>query len=194
MQLHRVVATWQGPQIQGAAVSVLHFAGDNPLNSVSAIKSAFDTLGPLLPPGVIITTPSSGDTIEDTTGALVNAWSATGGGTTTGSAGTTRTAAGAGACVTWETGGIVVGPSGRGRRLRGRTFIVPLQVDYYDDDGTLRSNCVTTLNSFATAMRAAGPLAVWHRPTTTGGSDGNSYGVINHRVRDKVAFLKSRRD
>lgn len=194
MQLHRVVLNWQGPQINGAAVSVLHFAGDNPLNSVAAIKGAVDALAPILPVGVSITTPATGDTIEDTTGSLVNTWSATGGGITAGAASTDRAAAGVGGCISWYTGGIVVGAGGKGRRLRGRTFIAPIQVDYFDTNGTLRDNCLTAINAFGTQLQAAGPLAVWHRPSTVGGSNGTSYGVLSHRVRDKVAVLRSRRD
>ena len=98
-------------------------------------------------------------------------------------------AAGVGACVSWLTGGIV-----GGRRLRGRTFLVPLHNSTYDTDGTFTSGVLTALTAFQTAMRAAGPLAVWHRPTTPGGTDGTSYGVIGARVRDRVAFLSSRRD
>lgn len=188
MQLHRVVVSWAGSSVVGRAVNVLHFAGDNPLNSVSAIVQAYNAINPLMPNNVNVTIPSSGDTIEDTTGTLVDVWTASGGGTFP-TQGAPLAAAGVGACVTWTTGGIV-----NGRRLRGRTFLVPLSTACYEANGTLTQAALDGLGNFATQLRAAGPLAVWHRPTTKGGSDGNSYGVISHTVRDKVAYLSSRRD
>ena len=57
-----------------------------------------------------------------------------------------------------------------------------------------QGSALTQFGTFANALQASGPLAVWHRPTTSGGSDGNSYGVISNKVTDKAAFLSSRRD
>jgi hypothetical protein len=187
MQLNRLILTWQGPSIVGSAVTVLHFAGDAGAVPVAAVKTAVDKLIPALPTTVTVTTPATGETIEDTTGTLTGVWSGSGGGNTVG-AGGTNAAAGVGACIGWSTGGIV-----NGRRLRGRTFVVPLHVGCYDTDGTLVPGTLINLNDFASGLIAAGPLAVWHRPTTKGGSDGNSYGVTSARVRDKVAVLRSRR-
>ena len=190
MHLHRVVINWTGAQIRGAAVTVLHFDGSSSTAppSAAAIGGAFGPFMGQFPTGVSVTFPGVGDTIEDTTGALVGTWS-TGHPVTTVGGGVAKAAAGAGAVVTWNTGGIVAG-----RRLRGRTFLVPLCTDAYDLDGSLSSGTFTALNNFGTALMAVGPLAVWHRPTTPGGSDGTSYGVTSFRARDKVAFLSSRRD
>ena len=188
MQLNRVVVQWDGPAVVGAAVNVLHFAGDVGPPDPSAIKAAYDNLSTILPGTSTIVTPSSGDVIEDTTGELLDVWSAPGGGTTVGGAGGT-VAGGVGACVTWLTGGII-----NGRRLRGRTFLVPLSSTAYEGDGTLTTTAQTALQGFAEDLIASGPLAVWHRPTGPSVSDGNSYGVIAYRLRDKVAFLSSRRD
>jgi len=187
--LHRVTVQWGGPMVVGAAVNVLHYsASDNQAPPVAAIKTAYQGISGTLPSGCVITIPSSGDTIDDTTGELVGVWTASGGGAVTGNGGS-NIAAGVGACLGWATGGIV-----NGRKLRGRTFIVPLANVAYDSDGTLASGHLAVLQTLAANLMAAGPLAVWHRPTTAGGSDGNSYGVIAYKVRDKVAFLSSRRD
>ena len=188
MQLNRLVVTWQGPQVVGAAVNVIHFAGDAGAVPVAAVKSAYANIASSLPTGVTLTIPNTGDIIDDTTGTLTGVWTGSGGGTVTGTS-PAQAAAGVGACVGWQTGGIV-----NGRRLRGRTFLVPFSNVVYDSDGTLSSGCLTVVNSFAAGMLAAGPLAVWHRPTSVGGSDGTSYGVTSYRVRDKVAYLSSRRD
>lgn len=191
--LNRVVLRWAGPQVKGNAVTVLHYDGsDNAAPPVAAIQAAFQAQNTKFPTGVTVTVPASGDRIDDTTGELVGVWSvgseavATMGGPAT-------AAAGVGACITWNTGGIVNGSKGP-RKLRGRTFLVPLSTANYQDDGTIATGALSELQTLANALQASGPLAVWHRPTTVGGSDGNSYGVISNTVRDHVAFLSSRRD
>lgn len=188
MQLNRMLVGWSGPGVVGLAVNVLHFAGDVGAPDSGAVLDAYESLGTALPSGVVITVPNTGDVIEDTTGELVDVWSSTGGGTFTGSTAGAR-AAGVGACISWLTGGIV-----DGRRLRGRTFLVPLTSGAWDSDGTFQASALVTLQTMANNLQASGPLAVWHRPTTTGGTDGNSYGVISNRVSDKTAVLRSRRD
>lgn len=189
MQLAEVLVQWSGTPVVGGGVNVLYFAADSGVPDPAAIRAAYDAMKTSLPPSVTIQVAGSGNVIEDTTGVLQSVWSGTTPTAVTGTSGAAQSAAGVGACVNWLTGGIV-----NGRKLRGRTFLVPLSVGSYDDQGTLESATVTRLNSFAAAMMASGPLAVWHRPTTAGGSDGNSYGVISHTVRDHVAFLGSRRD
>lgn len=187
--LHRLVIGWQGPMVIGNAVSVMHWDGsDNPAPPVAAVAAAFDAAAALFPIDLTITVPGTGDTIDDTTGELTGVWTAAGGDTTTGTT-AFGSAAGVGACITWNTGGIV-----NGRRLRGRTFIVPIHAQNYATDGTLVTSSLSALQTLANSLQAAGPMGIWHRPTTVGGSDGTSYGVISNKVRDKVAFLSSRRD
>lgn len=195
MHLFRTVVTWQGPQIKGNAATVLHWDGSNQTAppSAAAIGGAWGPFLQRLPSGVQCTIPGFGDTIEDTTGSLVGTWS-TGNPVTVNGSGPPAAAAGVGACITWTTGGIVTGVTGKGRRLRGRTFLVPLTSGCYDIDGTLTTATFADVQTFAANLMAAGPLAVWHRPTTKGGSNGTSYAVLSSKVRDHVAFLGSRRD
>jgi hypothetical protein len=189
MHLHRMVIDWSGGSIVGRSVTVLHFDGSSlPAPPVATVKAAFSAAAAIIPGNVTLTFPNSGDTIEDTTGALTGVWSGSGGGTVAGSAPAAQ-AAGVGACTTWSTGGIV-----NGRKLRGRTFFVPLAAGGYDSDGTFLTSTYGVLTTLANAIMASGGLAVWHRPTIPGGADGTSYGVLSNRVRDKVAFLSSRRD
>lgn len=191
--LNRVLIEWSGAGVVGRAVTVLHYShSDNAAPPVAAIKSAFTAAANMLPQGLQLTFPNSGDVIDDTTGNLAGTWTSTGGGVVAG-AGIPACTAGVGACIGWSTGQVVVGLKGP-RKLRGRTFIAPLDGAAWDADGTLKSNYVTNLQTLAAALMAAGPLAVWHRPTTKGGSDGNSYGVGSYKVRDKAAYLSSRRD
>jgi hypothetical protein len=191
--LNRLVIQWQGPQIQGAAVSVLHFsASDNSAPPVGAVLAAFTAAKGMFPLGVQWTFPNAGDVIDDTTGALTGAWSSSGGGVVA-AGGPANAAAGAGACISWTTGGIVPGKKGP-RRLRGRTFLVPLANGLYGTDGHIIPSQLAVLQTLANSLQAAGPLAVWHRPSAAGASDGNSYGVVSNKVSGKVAFLSSRRD
>lgn len=188
MLLNRMLVQWSGPPVVGGGVSVLHFAGDVGPPSPANVLSAFSAQTSFWSSSVTITVPGTGDVIEDTTGVLDSVWTASGGGSVTGT-NVAQTAAGAGACVNWLTGGVV-----GGRRLRGRTFLVPLTVNSYDADGTLTPSALVAIGAWANALMGSSPLAVWHRPSAPGAADGNSYGVVANRVRDKVAFLTSRRD
>lgn len=191
--LHRVVLEWSGRAVVGRAVTVLHFDGSNQsAPPVAALYTAFDAYKSHQLDQLTVTIPGTGDTINDTDGSLTGVWSATGGGTVTGG-NASPAAAGVGACIGWSTGGIVNGSKGP-RKLRGRTYIVPLPVDAYENNGTLGAGTLTNLTTLASAIMAAGPLAVWHRPSSPTATDGNSYAVLSAKVRDRVAFLSSRRD
>jgi hypothetical protein len=193
MKLHRVVLAWAGDGVVGSAVSVLHYDGSNQTAPpVAALKTAFSTHASLFSSGLNITFPGSGDTIEDTTGGLDSVWTSPGGGVVNGTtAGTT--VAGVGACIGWTTGGIVQGSKGP-RKLRGRTFLVPLAATAWDVNGTFSAAKLTELQALANEIQASGPLAIWHRPTSLAAANGNSYGVLSNKVRDKAAVLRSRRD
>jgi hypothetical protein len=100
----------------------------------------------------------------------------------------------AGVVINWKTGTLVAG-----RRLRGKTFLVPLGNTAYQDDGTLTPNTVIEMRAAAQGLagNVPGPevfpsLVVWHRPVN---KQGGSVGVvIAAQVTDKAAILTSRRD
>lgn len=185
--MQRIVCQWSGTSVQGNAVTVLHFMNGGPDPS-GATLAAFQAIASTLPSGVTIEVPSSGDIIDEATGQLTNVWDGPSpGGTVTGSA-SNAAAAGVGAVVTWDTGGIV-----NGKRVRGRTFLVPLATAAYEADGTISASYLNEFPDFANALIGA-QLCVWHRPTTPGGSDGSNHEVTSFRLPDKVAILTSRRD
>lgn len=191
--LNRLVIEWNGAGVVGRAVTVLHFDGsDNAAPPVAGVKAAFNAIKGVFPTGLVWTFPGSGDRIDDTTGELTGVWSSPDGAPLN-AVGISAHSAACGGVVSWQTGGIVSGTKGP-RKLRGRTFLVPLANDQYDIDGTLTEGAMGALNTFGTALQASGPLAIWHRPSSATATDGNSYGVIAHKVRDKVAILTSRRD
>lgn len=94
-------------------------------------------------------------------------------------------------CATWITAAFV-----GGRRVRGRTFLGPLDNSTLQTDGTLASTALTHANALGTSWYDAGltdTLAVvWHRPV--GGAGGSAHEIIGHSVKDKFAVLRSRRD
>lgn len=84
-----------------------------------------------------------------------------------------------------------------GKRVRGRTFLSPIDVSMLEGDGTPSATGIAHANSFATAMEDSGATmidhVIWHRPAT-GGNDGQVAVISNHIVPNKYAILRSRRD
>ena len=97
-------------------------------------------------------------------------------------------AAGVGACVTWLTAGIV-----NGHRVRGRTFIVPLDGTRYQNDGTLAPGTVAAITNAAQNVldNAAGNSVIYSRKVP--GRDGTAHAITGFRINDRVATLASRR-
>lgn len=148
----------------------------------------------LLPANVIITPDSFVDIINDTTGFLDSSQAVTPPAAVT-NAGSANYASVSGVCVSWSTAGFATGPSGRPRRVRGRTFLIPCSSSSFDTDGTLLSTRVTTVNAAAAAyVGGSWNPCVWHRPTTSPGVDGSSHRMTGGLTKDKVAILTSRRD
>jgi hypothetical protein len=149
------------------------------------------SLGTRLPSTVTLSLDSTMDIIEDTTGQLQGFMTIVPPAATVGSVAGAYSAA-SGACITWNTNGVR-----NGRRVRGRTFIVPLGGTIYDTDGTIATTHLTAFRTAATDLTAAsgaGDLGVWARPSAPGASDGAWWVATGGSVRDKVAVLTSRRD
>lgn len=161
--------------------------------SRSSIQTFLNAWKNAVPNAVTFTIPAEGDVIDDSTGNLTGSWTAGTPITITGTGGGAFAAA-TGACITWYTNTVVTGPSGKPRRLRGRTFMVPLAPVAFDSDGTITAASLATFRTSADALRVAINLRVWHRPTTPGGSDGLSTTASSSNVADKAAVLRSRRD
>lgn len=131
------------------------------------------------------------DVVEDTTGELVGFFTGTPF-TRANGTGTGNYSAASGACVNWYTGAVV-----RGRRLRGRTFMVPLAGSALAVNGTIDDTALTALRSATTALindAGAGDIGVWSRPTSATATDGQWAAVTSSTIPDKCAVLRSRRD
>lgn len=97
-----------------------------------------------------------------------------------------------GAVVNWKTGGFR-----NGRRIKGRTFLVPLNGGVFDTNGTLAAGLITSLTAGAAALaanNANGDLGVWARPTGPAATDGIWTVISSSNVPDLAAVLRSRRD
>jgi hypothetical protein len=199
MSILRAKIRWTVPGA-GAAYSVLHFGqktgdpvtvamADELLNRVDIFCSA---IRPYLPQQVTVQALSEVEVLTQTTGAMESVVTGASKTVKTGSATAGASwSAPAGAVITWNTSVVV-----RGRRVRGRTFLVPLSSTAFDTDGTLNSTALGGIGTAATDLRTSGTLTeliVFCRPTTPGGTDGTGGVVQSHRVPDMGAVLRSRR-
>lgn len=197
MDIYRVTARWSGfPGAPG--YSAFHFAsgfldggllGDEAESLALRVRSAFDSLSSRLPDSVSVQVEPTVEVIDSDTGMIqsfeeVDAGSAVSGGTGQNFAGPV------GGVINWRTNDVR-----NGRRIRGRTFIVPLASGAYEEDGTLEFAYRSDLQDFADVMRGGvgeGDLGVWSRPVN--GSGGVFATVTSASVPDMAAVLRSRRD
>lgn len=158
---------------------------------LTKLDTWLDAWAGFLPVNVSVLVNAQVEVIEETTGALEGFFNVTPDFSRSGSS-TDNWSAASGACVNWYT------PLVRnGRRLRGRTFMVPLYGAAYQSDGTLNNTMLGTLrtatNTFI-SQTGAGDMGVWGRPTAPGASDGVWAACSSMTINDKVAVLRSRRD
>lgn len=114
-----------------------------------------------------------------------------------GTAALTAYAGGSGACVSWKCGSIY-----NGRRVQGRTFLVPL-VGVFENNGTLNPSAITLIQTAGDNLIniALADFAVWAHtwlpPAVPGGrpvlAGGQGFSVQNCIVKDSASQLRSRR-
>lgn len=157
-----------------------------------AVQKFFNDIKLYFPPHVKWRVQTDVPVINDATGEMVDIASAGARGDIVGGAGNFAYSAPTGAVVTWRSNGVR-----NGRRVRGRTFLVPTANNIYQSDGTIDN---THLNEFVTSATALAtvtgtqlPLVVWARPSVPGGSDGAAHVVTSASVPDMAAVLRSRR-
>lgn len=201
--LMRVKARWSG--FSGApGYSIFHFgtgangegggalADDAAATDIAAAVHVFFTsIRGTLPNSVSIIVEPEVELIESTNGELFGYATAPTQATITG-AGGLEFAAPAGAVVNWRTAGIR-----RGRRIRGKTFLVPLAAASYQSDGTLLPTYRDFFTNAAAALVAevgSWKLGVFGRPSTDVAVDGVWAVATSSNVPDMTAILTSRRD
>jgi hypothetical protein len=183
----RVRVAWQGwPGSPG--VSTFYLADPPTQSQIDGIRAYFNAFVGSLPSGLTITVPQSGDVIDDVSGLITSSWSVGTAPTVVTGTGAGNYAGNAGAVQHWLTGSVI-----NRRRVRGRTFLVPLVSTSYDTAGSLSTTMISTLNAAGTALLTAlgTNFRVWHRPKN--GISGGSAVVTGHRVPDLAVSLRSRR-
>lgn len=193
----RVNAAWQN---WPGAPGVSHFYLDGQdltglQGRIDAIRTFFNALVAYLPSNLTIQVPSSGDLVETATGTLSGVWSV---GTTPAvvTGGSTAAYAGNAGMVThWLTDGFVAG-----RRVRGRTFIVPCTSAVFETNGSPTASAITGMKAAADALitSMAGKMLVWARPFVDPAGvkpprTGSASVVNGSRVPDLAISLRSRR-
>ena len=196
MAMDRVRVIWTG--FTGAP-GVSTFYVDSGSTMAAAIGEFFTNVSGLLPNDVTIHVENSGDVIDETSGDLTGSWTASSVTDVTGTGGDYY-AAPAGMIVDWFTGVVM-----DRKRLRGRTFLVPISNPQFAIGGGLVSACITGAQDAADALLAAdGNLLIWHRPRAAMAADGSRPAVTaraggyasvsSAHVPNLAAVLRSRRD
>lgn len=198
MSLLRVRTLW-APQTGGVGVSTQYYdeTGATPASRaalMTAVRAFFVGLQGAVANSTVWSWESELAVVDESTGDITGYYAITPPASAN-AVGSGNYAAAAGAAITWQSNRVL-----RGRRMRGRTFIVPLAGGAYDSNGTLGSGTITALqnagNTLITAANAAGhALVVWSRPDPGAGIVVGEIGVVElARVTDKSAVLRSRRD
>lgn len=161
------------------------------------IIGAYATIQELFPAAMTITVQDEIDILEEEDGEIVTTVVVDGGtlnGSGTGGFGPIA----AGMAVTWLTAGVVAG-----RHVKGRTYLVPMDVSTVQVDGSPTSEALDACAEYGSTLIAVdggnADLVVWSRPRravidgpiTTVGSH---HKVLSADVADKFAVLRSRRD
>lgn len=162
---------------------------------LTALRTFWNSLAALIPTGTTLTVPNNGDLIDVVTGHLVGSWSDSVTLATVTGTGAGSYAGNAGMVVHWLTNGVV-----NGRRVRGRTFVVPTVSTVFGTNGNPTAANITTLtnagNTLVTAMESK--LVMWARPFThptdaSKNRTGSAHVVTGTRVPTLPISLRSRR-
>jgi hypothetical protein len=153
------------------------------------LRAGFALLTGILPDDVIINFDSEARQLNSSTGVLEAVAAVNPPAQVAGTSASSYSAP-AGGRVDLITESIV-----NGRRLRGRTYIVPLVSTAYSTTGTLTASARTSLeNAFETFRDETDlySLGVWHRPV--GGAGGIIADVASVSAPAESAILRSRRE
>jgi len=182
--INRVRVLWQN--FPGAPGYTNHYVGSL-VTAQTAIRTFYLAINNIVPTGLTLQVPSSGDQISEATGQITGTWSGAAQAVVTG-LGSGNYSGASGAIVNWKTSALVAG-----RRVQGRSFIVPIVATSLDTQGSLSSATITTIQNAANQLITdlAGELKIWSRPRDT--IAGTAATVISAQVPDLAAVLRTRR-
>src|SRR5690242_17632280 len=123
-------------------------------------------LKPQFPPTLNLQISSDSEFLNEGTGEIVRIGNVGARAAIVGTAVAQAYSSATGMVINWRTGGVR-----NGRRVRGRTFLVPTVAGAFATDGTIDNANVTTVTNAANALiTVAGvhKLGVWSRPSAPG--------------------------
>lgn len=159
--------------------------------ATTRVRAFWNSISNYFPNDVRFQVDSVVDVLEDSTGELIDSLTVPALTAIEGQQAGSYSAA-AGAVVTWNTASIR-----NGRRIRGRTFLVPLAGVSFDNSGGVLPAAIADITAAAAALADTGStpdLGVWARPSSATATDGRWAVVSGQRVPTKSAVLRSRRD
>lgn len=189
MPLQEYVVRWAGARV-GAGASVFHFqsvagsAAAQPL--ANAVRAMFFSLIAAFPDDISFSFDSEVRELSEA-GALLAAYPITAPPTTGGSS-SAAFASGTGLMVRHNTG-VILG----GKRVRGRTFMVPVSSASFTTNGDVLASTVSAFNAaFATLITAANgvgaPFSVWSRANAA------IVPVVSSATQVRPSTMKTRND
>jgi hypothetical protein len=197
--VYRVSAVWTGftggPGISRFAF--LDLTDDTKRNAAAAsVRTLFDSIKVHLPTGTTVQVQSTVLENDAQTGVLTGETAIAVVPAVVSGTGAAAYAAGAGYFIGWKTGVIF-----NGRRVQGRTFIVPA-AGCFETNGSLGSADLTTAQAAATAMitTVGTQFAIWARqmtdpppPAKPVQINGTIAEVTAALVKDQASSLRTRR-
>jgi len=204
--LYRIRTIWSG--FTGApGYTNMYFGATDPLQAgadtaATAVNTFWTAIKSALPLAVTLNVESAVALIEDTTGEQTDELTLTATPATVQGVLSERFASPAGVCVTWNTATFK-----EGRKVKGRTYLVPVTSSVFENNGTVDNTYRTTLQTAASALvTGPGAFVVYARhrdaqtaeESPTGKARPERMGVgalvTSAAIKDKVTVLRSRRD
>lgn len=185
--LYRLRVSMSGAGLVGPGV--VTFYAKTTTGFPSAVNALWTSQAANFPSSVTFTTPNGGDTLDESNGQIIGAWTdGTAPSPVTGS-GTGTFSAGVGYHVDWMTNSVV-----NGRRVRGRTFFVPAVASTFDSSGNVKSASVASVQSACNTLLTNVPtLCVYHKPPKGLGAGGFGATVTSVIASNKTSWLRSRK-
>lgn len=166
-----------------------------------AVSNFYTAIASELAQGMIVNVEPTVDNIEQQTGDLLGSFGAVFTPQSITSTGLSQAPAPVMSLIQWSTAGIVAG-----RRVKGRTFVGPVETTAHQTDGTPaeahRTAVVGAANTLLTTLTGGHKLCIWARPFAGDplatppkpARVGTTHFVTASAVPNKWAVLRSRRD
>lgn len=191
----QVTVDWAGTGMTGLGTSVFHGRTDGVATTGQAAQSLadrvrqffFDVRG-VIAPGITWTFRNEVLELDTSTGVLLDAHTVTPPVSLTSTGSAANYSRAVGARVDWNTSAVV-----NGRRLKGRTYLVPVSGGNLDTTGTLASACIATVTTAATNYCNTGVFTE-ARPGVWSKTHGIFADALSGSVDDRTSVLRSRRD